>query len=55
MNASKLFQKELKKISLKFDSYDKEDKICPTSNCNEKIVKLNISNRSTYVCNDCQK
>ena len=38
-----------------FKIYDKEDKICPTSNCNEKIVKLNISNRSTYVCNVCQK
>lgn len=27
MNASRLFQKELNKISLKFNSYDKEDKI----------------------------
>jgi len=38
-----------------FKVYDKEGKICPTTNCNQKIVKLNISNRSTYVCNVCQK
>ena len=30
-----------------FKVYGKEGKICPSKNCKEKIVKINISKRST--------
>ena len=35
--------------------YDRENNVCPTDNCNRKIVKIFISNRSTYFCKICQK
>ena len=38
-----------------FVIYDKKGKICKSKNCHEKIIKLNISNRSTYMCKYCQK
>ena len=38
-----------------FKVYGKKGENCPSKNCKEKIVKLNISKRSTYVCNICQK
>ena len=38
-----------------FVVYDKKGKICKSKNCHEKIIKLNISNRSTYMCKYCQK
>ena len=38
-----------------FAVYDQKGKTCPTLNCNKKIIKLNISNRSTYLCKSCQK
>ena len=35
--------------------YNKENENCPNSSCKNKIKKLNISNRSTFYCNICQK
>ena len=39
----------------KFKVYNKENEICPNSGCNFKIIKINISNRSTFYCKKCQK
>ena len=38
-----------------FKVYNKENENCPNSSCKNKIKKLNISNRSTFYCNICQK
>ncbi len=38
-----------------FAVYDRENKKCKSKTCNSKIIKINISNRSTFVCNYCQK
>ena len=38
-----------------FAVYDRENKNCKSKNCNSKITKMNISNRSTFICNYCQK
>ena len=38
-----------------FAVYGREKKNCKSRNCNFKIIKINISNRSTYICNNCQK
>ena len=38
-----------------FRAYNREDKRCKNRLCSGTIVKLNISNRSTYMCNICQK
>ena len=38
-----------------FRIYDREGKKCKNKLCLGKIIKLNISNRSTYMCNTCQK
>ncbi len=38
-----------------FRAYKREDKSCKNKLCLGTIVKLNISNRSTYMCNICQK
>ena len=38
-----------------FRTYDREGKKCKNKLCLGKIIKLNISNRSTYMCNSCQK
>jgi len=35
--------------------YDQESKICASLNCNIKIMKIFISNRSSYFCKNCQK
>ena len=37
-----------------FKVYGKENKKCPNKNCKFKILKLNISNRSTFYCQNCQ-
>ena len=42
------FQKE-------FKAYDRENEKCLRENCNGKIIKKFISNRSTFFCNSCQK
>ena len=42
------FQKE-------FKVYDRENEKCLRENCNGKIIKKFISNRSTFFCNSCQK
>ena len=46
-------------LNLRGDSwieiYDREGKKCKNKLCLGKIIKLNISNRSTYMCNTCQK
>jgi formamidopyrimidine-DNA glycosylase len=42
------FQKE-------FKVYDREHKKCLRENCNGKIIKNFITNRSTFFCNFCQK
>ena len=34
---------------------EKDNKKCPRKKCNGKIVKIFISNRSTFFCNSCQK
>ena len=39
----------------KFKVYEKDNKKCPRKKCNGKIVKIFISNRSTFFCNSCQK
>ena len=38
-----------------FAVYDRDKKNCKTINCKSKIIKINVSNRSTYICNYCQK
>ncbi len=38
-----------------FRVYDKENKSCKNKLCLGTIIKVNISNRSTYMCNICQK
>ena len=38
-----------------FAVYDRDQKNCKTINCKSKIIKINVSNRSTYICNYCQK
>ena len=38
-----------------FAVYDRENKKCKSKTCNSKITKINISNRSTFICNYCQK
>ena len=39
----------------KFKVYQREGLKCKRINCNGKIIKKNISNRSTFFCNSCQK
>ena len=38
-----------------FRAYDQESKRCKNNLCLGKIIKVNLSNRSTYMCNICQK
>ena len=38
-----------------FQAYDRENKNCKNRFCSGIIKKFNISNRSTYLCNLCQK
>tara|TARA_Y100001970_G_scaffold289126_1_gene418494 strand:+ start:3030 stop:3893 length:864 start_codon:yes stop_codon:yes gene_type:complete len=38
-----------------FRAYDRENEKCKNKLCSGTITKLNISNRSTYMCNNCQK
>jgi len=38
-----------------FKVYGKENEKCSNKNCNEKISKIFISNRSTFYCKTCQK
>jgi len=38
-----------------FRAYDRENKKCKNKLCFGTIIKVNISNRSTYMCNICQK
>ena len=38
-----------------FKVYDKKDQLCPNLRCKKKIIKVNISNRSTFYCSYCQK
>ena len=38
-----------------FKVYDREGKKCSSQNCKEKIIRILISNRSTYLCKKCQK
>ena len=42
------FQKE-------FKVYEKDNEKCPRKKCSSKIIKIFISNRSTFFCNSCQK
>ena len=42
------FQKE-------FKVYEREHEKCLRENCNGKIIKNFITNRSTFFCNSCQK
>ena len=39
----------------KFKAYNKENTNCPNINCDSKITKIFISNRSTFYCKKCQK
>ena len=39
----------------KFKVYNKENKNCLTKNCKDKIIKIFISNRSSFFCKSCQK
>ena len=38
-----------------FQAYDRENKNCKNYLCPGIIIKVNLSNRSTYMCNICQK
>ena len=38
----------------KFKVYEKDNEKCPRKKCNGKIIKIFISNRSTFFCNSCQ-
>ena len=38
-----------------FKVYQRENLKCPNKNCSGIIRKKNISNRSTFYCNICQK
>ena len=38
-----------------FRVYDRKDKKCKNKLCFGTIIKINLSNRSTYMCNNCQK
>ena len=38
-----------------FRAYNRENKKCKNISCKGTIIRLNISNRSTYKCNFCQK
>ena len=38
-----------------FKVYEREGKKCPKINCDGKIMRIVISNRSTFYCNTCQK
>ena len=38
-----------------FAAYDRESKNCKRKRCKEKIVKIYISKRSTFICKYCQK
>ena len=35
--------------------YDRKDNKCKNKLCFGTIIKINLSNRSTYMCNICQK
>ena len=39
----------------KFKVYEKDNEKCPRKKCSGKIIKIFISNRSTFFCNSCQK
>ena len=39
----------------KFNVYDRENQKCKNNKCKGIIQKMYISNRSTYICNFCQK
>ena len=43
------------KFQNEFKVYSQDNKNCPNLNCNYKITKINISNRSTFYCKNCQK
>ena len=43
------------KFQNKFKVYDRENRNCPNINCGSKIIKIFISNRSTFYCKKCQK
>ena len=38
-----------------FRAYDRQNETCKNKQCLGTIIKINISNRSTYMCNRCQK
>ena len=38
-----------------FKVYNRENKNCVTKNCKGKIIKIFISNRSSFFCKFCQK
>ena len=38
-----------------FKVYGREGQICSNTDCNTKIIRIVISNRSTFLCNKCQK
>ena len=38
----------------KFKVYNRENKNCVTKNCKGKIIKIFISNRSSFFCKFCQ-
>ena len=37
-----------------FRAYDREQESCKNIFCSGIIIKINISNRATYLCNTCQ-
>jgi len=39
----------------KFKVYDRENKYCHRKKCKGKIIKIFISNRSSFFCKSCQK
>ena len=43
------------KFQKEFKVYEKNNENCPRKKCYGKIIKIFISNRSTFFCNSCQK
>ena len=38
-----------------FMAYSRENYLCLNRGCESKIIKININNRATYYCKNCQK
>ena len=58
MSKKKLLEfglKEADAFQKNFKVYNRENKNCVRKNCKGKIIKIFISNRSSFFCKFCQK